>query len=136
MWFVAALTISLALVQIDRTPARSDEVAITVRGCVQGASLKVTTADTEGVRTAIYRLKMSKEIKNALKEHEGHEEEVSGVLLGKPRGMGGTKTTPIGERAKIFVGADEHRAGEPPSPPEIEVDSVEHVASACRSPQL
>jgi hypothetical protein len=111
------------------TTAKKSETAI--QGCLQGKTLKATKGDTSGSATRTFRLRLSKSLSTALKEHEGHEEEITGVLSDTERTMGGSKSKMVGSRTKITVGASEERNTGAPEDPELQVISFRHVAPTC-----
>jgi hypothetical protein len=133
-----ANTIALAVMigafggwQGDRPPKPRDKSETVIQGCLQGKTLKATKSDTSGPQTRTFRLRLPKSLATALKEHEGHEEELTGVLSDTERTMGGSKTKTVGSRTKITVGASEERNTGAPADPELEVTSFRHVASTC-----
>jgi hypothetical protein len=69
----------------------------------------------------------------ALREHEGHEEEITGVLRHTARSMGGTKSKVMnGGKTRVTVGAAEERnTGPDEGPPLIDVSSFRHLADLC-----
>jgi hypothetical protein len=133
---MTALHLLLVVLALQGDPRPKDNrPVVIIRGCLEGSKLKVTSADTEGVTTRIYRLKIPKSLSGALKEHRGHEEELTGLLTDSSRRMGGGKTAKIGSRTKVSVGASEERTGgaRPATDiPQLEVESFMHVASVCK----
>lgn len=125
-----ALLLVLFASQEDRRPEDKRPVVV-VRGCLQGSELK-PAADTDRVQVERYRLKIPKSLRSALKEHEGHEEELTGVLTRSSTRMGGSNTKRIGDRTKITVGTSEDRIGsDQAGTPQLEVRSFAHVAPVC-----
>ena len=126
-----ALLLLLFASQEDRRPEDKRPVVV-VRGCLHGSVLKVATSDTDRVQVERYRLKIPKSLRSALKEHDGHEEELTGVLTRSSTRMGGSKTKRIGDRTKITVGTSEDRIGsDQAGTPQLEVRSFAHVAPVC-----
>jgi hypothetical protein len=133
-----ATTIALALmigasggVQGDRPPKPREKSETVIQGCLLGKTLKTKKVDTSGSQTRTFRLRLPKSLAAALKEHEGHEEELTGVLSDTERTMGGSKSKMVGSKTKITVGASEERNTGAPDDPELEVISFRHVASTC-----
>jgi hypothetical protein len=116
--------------QRDVRPAPSKKDPVTVRGCLHGSSLKITDAMAVDIWSGTIRLKLSKALAKALREHEGHEEELTGVMHDTPRTMGGTKSTPVGKKTKITYGAREER-NTSEEVPQLEVSSFRHVNPTC-----
>jgi hypothetical protein len=129
----AILVASIAIFaqgQGDVRPAPSKKDPVTVRGCLHGTSLKLTDPIPLDVWSGTIRLKLSKALAKALGEHDGHEEELTGVMHDTPRAMGGTKSTPVGKKTKITYGAREER-NTSQEVPELEVSSFRHVNPSC-----
>lgn len=131
------LALTLALVtspQSDVVKKDPKSDPITLRGCIHGKTLKVTRSDNPlGPETRSFHLHLSKALANALREHEGHEEEITGVLQPTSRAMGGTKSKVVnGGKTRISVGAAEERnTGPDDGPPQIDVSSFRHIAALC-----
>jgi len=121
--------------QGDVKPPKPSENTTAVRGCVKGHSLKTTQSDILGLGTATYKLHLSKSPAKALREHDGHEEEFTGVVEQdvSGRSMGGEKATAIG-KTKITVGAREERNTGERSDPELKVESFRHISATCDAP--
>jgi len=117
--------------QVDRPPKPSEKPETVIQGCLHGKSLKARKVDTSGAQTRSFRLRIPKSLAAALKEHEGHEEELTGVLADTERSMGGSKSKMVGSRTKITVGASEERNTGTPEDPQLDVISFRHVASTC-----
>jgi hypothetical protein len=135
MKILFALTFAVILSpQSDVVKKSRDSDPVTIRGCLQGKTLKVTRSDEPlGPETKSFSLHLSKALATALREHEGHEEEITGVLRHTARSMGGTKSKVMnGGRTKVTVGAAEERnTGPDEGPPLIEVNSFRHIADLC-----
>jgi hypothetical protein len=129
---VSVLSLSL---QGDVRQPSSDKPPIVVEGCVQGRTLKVTRAETSGVERQTYRLKLSKALARALKEHENHEEEITGVVSDTARAMGGTRSKTVGSKTTITVGARETRNTGALEDPQLEVSAFRHLNPTCGSPR-
>jgi len=120
-----------AVIQVDRRPPGPDRPTTVVEGCLHGRTLKATRVDTTGVQTHTFRLRIPKSLAAALKEHEGHKEELTGILSDTERTMGGGRTKAVGRRTKITVGAREERNTGLKEDPQLEVVSFRHVATTC-----
>jgi hypothetical protein len=132
------LALTFALIsspQSDVVNKSRDSDPITLRGCLHGKTLKVTRSDDPlGPEIKTFSLHLSKTLVTALREHEGHEEEVTGVLHHTARSMGGTKSKVMnGGKTKVTVGATEERnTGPDEGPPLIDVSTVRHIADLCQ----
>lgn len=129
---VYGLLMRLLALQADHRRVDDTRPTVVVRGCLHGSTLKAVRADTQLSRVDTYRLKIPKSLSAALKEHQGHEEELSGVLTASRTRMGGSKTKQVGSRTKITIGADDERIGGEPDTPELAVQTFTHVAPACQ----
>ena len=136
-WSSILLALTFAVTsspQSDVVKKSRDSDPITLRGCLHGKTLKVTRSDDPlGPETKSFSLHLSKALATALREHEGHEEEITGVLRNTARSMGGTKSKVMnGGRTKVTVGAAEERnTGPDEGPPLIDVSSFRHIADLC-----
>ena len=130
------LGIALALVfgqsaQSDRPKAQHGESIVAI-GCVHGSTLMLrkvdsSTMEAEDAKTA-YRLRGSKDVMKTLRAHNGHEEEVTGILKGTNKTALGTKE--IGKRGRVYM-REEREFSANEQLPEIEVTSLKHVSGAC-----
>src|SRR6476646_11841570 len=131
------LALTFALIsspQSDVVKKSRDSDPISLRGCLHGKTLKVTRSDDPlGPETKSFSLHLSKALATALREHEGHEEEITGVLRHTARSMGGTKSKVMnGGRTKVTVGAAEERnSGSDEGPPVMDVSSFRHITDLC-----
>jgi len=132
---ILQLLLVTVVLQGDARPKDNRSVAV-IQGCLEGSTLKITSADTEGVRSDTYRLKIPKSLSGTLKELRGHELELTGLLTDRSSRMGGSKTAKIGSRTKISVGASDEQMNNKDTPktdlPELEVQSFKDVAPACK----
>jgi hypothetical protein len=120
-----------AMVHVDRRLTGPDKPTTVVQGCLQGRTLKATNVDTSGVQTHTFRLRIPKGLAAALKEHEGHKEELTGVLSDSERTMGGGRTKAVDSRTKVTIGAREERNTGRKEDPQLEVVSFRHLATSC-----
>ena len=128
---LAVLLLIAFSAQVDTRP-KDDRPVVVVRGCLHGTTLKVTKADTSGVYVDTYKLKLSKALSAAFKEHRDHEEELTGLLTPSANKMGGSKTKTVGGRTRITIGAAEERSSATVADiPQLEVQSFRHIAPVC-----
>lgn len=116
--------------QTDKRPGAGEAPAVVV-GCVHGSELKLTKPAVSGAYSDTVRLRGAKKVMKALREHEGHEEELTGRLAEPQTKMGGGRSKTLGKRTKITVGAHEDRNPDVPEAPQLDVMSFRHIASAC-----
>jgi hypothetical protein len=116
--------------QTDKRPDAAEAPAV-VLGCVHGSELKLTKPGVSGTYSDTVRLRGAKKVMKALREHEGHEEELTGKLAEPKTKMGGGRSKTLGKRTKITVGAHEDRNPDVPEFPVLDVMSFRHIASAC-----
>jgi len=143
---VAAMTVSptplvIANAQTPPTPPPSqpsNTQTITVRGCVNGRSIRTPGRpnDRDLLATApTYRLKGSRTMMDMLKEHDGHEDEITGTT----QIADATKTKAVKEK-KIGRGRVYVEAGHDNQPGGIEgtgnftldVQSIVHLKPTCQ----
>jgi len=76
------LTIFLAVAQLiaPNDKPKSKDPIVHVRGCVHGTTLIVSEDPGFNVQGGKIILKGGRTVMNALKEHNGHQEEIVGVL--------------------------------------------------------
>ena len=142
---VAAIAVSLASlvmagVQTPPSPSSqpSNTQTITVRGCVNGRSIQTPAKpnDRDLLATApTYRLKGSKAVMDALKEHDGHEDEITGTTqIADATKARVAKEKKIG-RGRVYVeaGNDRQPGGiESTENFTIDVSSIVHLKPTCR----
>jgi hypothetical protein len=135
----------------SQTAVRDTEQAIIVEGCIYGDRLKLdvrapgsrVVAELLDVREL--RLEGQKELLKILrKEHDGHQDEVSGVVI-IPAGYDATvKTTEVGKRTKVTAGTKstgKDSVGtlqpdriEKPNWLRMKVTAVRHIFDKCLTP--
>jgi hypothetical protein len=122
---------AVALHASQEPSARKASNLVTVRGCLTGLVL-ATPEDTDMQdHSRTFDLTASRELKKLLKEHNGHMEEVTGVVSGNTNGADVVKEKQAGKN-RIYIGAAKRT--EPPNPavrPSIAVRAVTHVADRC-----
>jgi hypothetical protein len=119
----------------------ANEHAVVISGCLRGTRLipqsssSTTIADT--LRVSEFVLDGPKEVLQLLrKEHNGHEEEVTGVahVPATPSdARAGVASVPLGNKARVTVGKREESGGVRPAPLPVRltVTAVRHVSDGC-----
>jgi hypothetical protein len=116
----------LALLSMFRSPPQTDkrpdagEAAAVVVGCLHGSELKLTKPGVSGTCSDTVRLRGAKKVAKALREHEGHEKELTGRLTEPKTKMGGGRSKTPGNRTKITVEAHEDRGTDLPAAPRLD----------------
>jgi hypothetical protein len=131
--FVCAMTRA----QGGKPPTSGAADLIALKGCVHGSELKVTYSNSadftpDGAAPTVFRLRGSRQLMKQLREHEGHYDEVSGILKDAQGKMGALKEKQVGKRTRITAGVREERdTGVEPADPVLDVRSFAHVRSTC-----
>ncbi len=124
--------------------AAAKEELVTIAGCVQGSRLK---ASRDGVPDSVTRILHASEyvldgqkeiLKRLRKDHDGHFEEITGLLKLQPSVVGQpdvhVRTKDLGPKTRITIGDSRETgsvASPPPAPPRIFVHSFKHIAEKC-----
>lgn len=142
---VAALALSPAwfvIASVQTPPAApssqpSNTQAITVRGCINGRSIRTPPRpnDRDMLATApTYRLKGSRAIMDTLKEHDGHEDELTGTTqIADAMKAKAVKEKKTG-RGRVYVEAGSDRQPGRIESTEnftIDVKSIVHLKPTC-----
>ena len=135
-WVFMAATCCCAATTIhagSSAPSQKSANLVTVRGCLEG--LVLTTIDEAGIGDGTHRFDLTgdKRMTTLLKDHSGHQEEITGVL--KARNANGAtmiKEKRIG-KGRVYIGGGTNTA-----PPEnaaarssIDVREVTHLGNRC-----
>ncbi len=117
-----------------KTP-RPAEATVQVTGCLQGQTLILTEDPGFVVPTRRIDLKGDRRLMRTLKEHNGHLEEIVGVLKTQNGDTAVMIKEKRGEKGRVYVGASEDRSKtvEAATPaPVLEVRAFSHIAAKCR----
>jgi hypothetical protein len=139
---VAALAVSPASLVIvgAQTPSSqpSNTQTVTVRGCVNGRSIRTPPTPNDRVllpTVPTYRLKGSRTMMDMLKEHDGHEDEISGTTqIADSTKAKAVKDKKIG-RGRVYVEAGSGRQPGRIDSTEtftIDVKSIVHLKPTCQ----
>lgn len=135
MFLLLAVLIS-AIGQNDASPARDD--VVTVSACISGNHLKLqqgTTATVESkLNASEFILEGSKEILRTIrKNHDGHWEEVTGLVKLPPTGASDVhvRQKDLGPKTRITLGSRQSRGEELSAPVRLVVSSYRHLADRC-----
>jgi hypothetical protein len=136
VWLLPLATIATASAQPaapskDSKPKNS---AVHVRGCLHGTELAVSEDQGFVLPGGNVLLKGGRQLMNAVREHNGHEVEVVGVLKTSRQDAVAIKEK-RGDRTRVYVGASEHRGGTPDTPavePVLDVRELTPIAPVCR----
>lgn len=103
-----------------------------VTGCLQGTRLTTTHVNTSGTTADVYRLLGPRPMMKALREYEGQEVEISGILKDPEGRMGASRRKQLGTRTRIAVGVREDRNTQHAETPGLTVESFRHISARCR----
>jgi hypothetical protein len=124
-----------------RGPLQSNEMAMTVSGCVRGARLRIPAQAIielpfRALRVREFVLEGPKELVQQIKrEHDGHFDEIAGVVIVPP--SPGRNEAPVTTRevagGRLTVGAERTgtNPGEPQRPVRLRIESFTHVRNGC-----
>lgn len=121
----------------EKPPQEGD--AVIVKGCVKGSVLEsheTRKADDTGMTSASidYRMTGKKDVVKAVRSgHDGHLEEITGVLKSRLPDDNVMKGKQIG-KTRIFIGGDPRSSGiesRTPHLPVLEVKSSRHLGDRC-----
>ena len=127
---VAAFIQAAAAPQLKQ-PQSTSKNPIALVGCIDLPKFKLTSSDL-GVPPTL-RLHGKKAVTAMLKEHNGHGDELTGLLKEDGRAMGGTKEKNVGDKTRIYVGArSETTTSEVVVEPTFEVQSLKHLGNPCK----
>src|SRR5437870_11969931 len=90
--------------------APKKESTVQVRGCLQGQSLTVTEDPGFEVPNKRIDLTGERRLMRTLKEHNGHLEEIVGVLKTQSQSNTVAVKEKPGEKTRVYVGASENRS--------------------------
>jgi hypothetical protein len=122
---------------------REKRLNLTVTGCVRGSRLQLSRSSANDGTAAMLNtdellLDGPKELMQQLrKQHDGHEDELTGVavLKASPDGSSTTdvESKPLGKNGRLTVGVHESDglAGDVKQPVRFRVASVRHISDSC-----
>jgi hypothetical protein len=128
------------------TPTRERKIPLTVQGCLFDTRLKIagSPAINAGAPADEYVLEGPKELMRQLKaNHNGHEEQISGIVTLPPEDDRDTLSTTkrVGKKTTITAhGSQEpHDSAKPDSPKvkrplHLKVEEVRHIENKCPYP--
>jgi hypothetical protein len=115
--------------------ARTKDTTVRVRGCLHGSMLQLTEDPGFELSTKTLTLTGSRRVMRALKEHDGHLEELFGVLKTRTPTEAVAVKEKRGDKTRIYVGVSEGRSTKTETiGPEATLDVREskHLAPACQ----
>jgi len=134
---VFLLLIAGATLQLPPAPTTPGQKPspVHVRGCVHGSSLLLSEDPGFEVPGRKIDLQGSKKIMRMLKEHDGHQDEIVGMLKTRARNNSVIVKEKRGEKTRVYVGASETRSDSGDDlapPPTLTVRDVIHLDVRCR----
>jgi hypothetical protein len=143
MLFTTVLSILLAAgagAQKDIAVPKQEEL-VTVAGCVTGSHFKPSRETRNDLPADLYRarewtLQGKRELLNRLrKEHDGHYEEITGVIKVPPQPQQAdttVRTKDVGKKTRVTIGTRQSSSNvEAPPPATIVVESFRHIGARC-----
>jgi len=114
--------------------ARQKNSTVRVRGCLQGTEVVVTEDQGFVLPGGRVNLKGGRELMKSLREYNGHEVEVVGVLKTTSQTAVAMKEK-RGGKTRVYAGVSEHRSGSADTlavAPVLEAREVTPLGPACR----
>ena len=150
----AMLPIALAAAQLPGPVPREKEppsqttrmqekhLPLTLRGCIRGKRLLLSLSPGDGIADLLNAdelvLEGSKDLLQQLRrEHEGHEDELTGTAILKPSPDGSSTTDveskPLGKKGRVTLGVRESNGlqGDVRQPVRFRVTGLRHLHEAC-----
>jgi hypothetical protein len=134
----AVIFTSVGVLAASQEPKKSDNdnKTITVTGCLDGNYLRVTERDKVGTYHDSFRLAASKQLMKEIAgagKKQGHKLEVTGHVIDAPGTEHVGRTTNIGKKTSVHVGA-----ADVPAVPDgnatstLQVQSYRELSDTCR----
>ena len=111
------------------------ESTVQVRGCLQGQSLTLTEDPGFEVPNKRIDLTGERRLMKTLKEHNGHLEEIVGVLKTQSQSNTVAVKEKRGEKTRVYVGVSDNRSKTMealPAAPVLEVRAFTHLGRKCQ----
>jgi len=129
----------------DSSRTRTQQVSVTVRGCLNGNRLEPTPDGLSDMHLALLKatdiaLEGPRDLMRQLtRDHKGHEESISGIAIIPPQLSGSTVDVKTAKKGKTTISGgvrdsgDTSRPAAPdmPLPVRIKVQSATHLADRC-----
>lgn len=134
---VVALSLSsISIAGQDVPPARHDPPntqTVVVRGCITGRNLRASQSGTLGPAGATYRLTGSKAMLVMLKEHDGHDDAITGTVRVSDKSKMKVGKEAKSGKTRVYGSAssEDQTMATLPDPPTVNVDAIEHFDAPC-----
>jgi len=115
--------------------APKKESTVQVRGCMQGQSLTLTEDPGFEVPNKRIDLTGDRRLMKTLKEHNGHLEEIVGVLKTQSQSNTVAVKEKRGEKTRVYVGVSDNRSKPMealPAAPVLDVRAFTHLGRKCQ----
>lgn len=152
--FAACLSLGASQAPVPRPPepsvpdssrTRTQQVSVTVHGCLNGNRLEPTPDGLADMHLALLKatdlsLEGPRDLMRQLtRDHKGHEEAISGIAIIPPQPPGSTVDVKTATKGKTTISGGVRDSGDNslPGPPDmplpvrIRVQSATHVADRC-----
>jgi hypothetical protein len=121
---------------------KKNEYRISVKGCIRGRRLQASAAENPDslfrtLRATDFALSGSRELMQQIKDHhDGHFDEVEGIITVPPGTVGGSSTVTTKEfgKTRVTVAGREEGKGyiqEPPRQLTLKVAALTHLTEGC-----
>ena len=132
--FVTAIVVPQSVPPASQPPKKDSTVQ--VRGCLRGQSVTLTEDPGFEVPGKRLDLKGDRRLMRALKEHDGHMEEIVGVLKMQNPDAAVAVKEKRKDKTRVYVGVSEARSkgtieAIPPAPV-LEVRAFSHIGARCQ----
>ena len=131
-WLLIVITLAASAPgQLEQK--KSDKPVLTVKGCLDGGWLHVSSVDPVGGYTTRYRLRGNKRLlKELTSAHNGSLIEITGAVTDSASTVHRGKTVQVGKKTTIRTGSKETPSVPNGDDPSIEVGSYSVLKDSCK----
>jgi hypothetical protein len=131
-WVLIVMTF-VAAVSGQVEQKKSDKPVLTIKGCLDGGWLHVSSVDAVGSYTSRYRLRGNKRLlKELTSAHNGSLIEVTGAVTDTAKTVHRGKTVQVGKKTTVRAGSKETPSVPDGDDPSIEVGSYTVLKDSCK----
>jgi len=132
---LSGLLVASGLQSMPPQNDKQKQSTVHVRGCLHGSTLELREDPGFDVPGGKLELQGSRDMRRLLKEHNGHHEEIVGVLKTRGRNHSVAVKEKRGEKTRVWVGASETRGtstDDITAPPTLAVKDIVHLGPHCQ----
>jgi hypothetical protein len=131
-WLLIVITFAASVsAQVEQNKA--DKPVLTIKGCLDGGWLHVSSVDGVGGYTSRYRLRGNKRLlKELTSAHNGSLMEVTGAVTDTAKTVHRGKTVELGKKTAVRIGSKETPSVPDGDDPSIEVGSYRVLKDSCK----